>query len=91
MKKLVIKDDKNLKNLFIQVNLKKKSTSVLSNFSAWENLAYILEALGVTAQKCIKDGKKENEVYQVIKDYIVKVLADTPKIREGKLRDFGKN
>ncbi|GAG40429.1 unnamed protein product [marine sediment metagenome] len=88
MKKLVIKDDKNVKNLFIQVNLKKKSTSVLSNFSAWENLAFILEALGVTAQKCIKDGKKESEVYQAIKDYIVEVLADTPKICEGKLSDF---
>ena len=47
---VVVRDNENQKHVFIQVNLKKGNTQVMSNFSAWENLALILEGLGATIQ-----------------------------------------
>lgn len=72
---IVIKDTKDIKNIFIQVNLKNSSTSVFSQFSAWENLALIMEALGVTAEKCLCEGIGKKKVYEEIKSYLVKVLS----------------
>jgi len=88
LKKIVIKDSKNIRNIFIQIDLKNKTTSILSSFSAWENLALIMEALGVTAKKCIREGIDQKKVYQAIKEYIVKVLSSDPKIKEGNLGEF---
>lgn len=72
---IVIKDSEDIKNILIQVNLKNGSTSVLSPFSAWENLALIMEALGVTAEKCLHEGISKKQVYEGIKSYLVKVLS----------------
>ena len=47
---------------------------VLSNFSAWENLAIIMEALAVTAQKCIDEGVSKRKVDEAIKKYLAKSL-----------------
>lgn len=74
--KITIKDDKDIKNIFIQINLKNNSTSVFSNFSAWENLAYIMEALSLTVQECIREGIDKKEVYRSVKGYLAKILGN---------------
>lgn len=74
--KVIIKDSQDIQNILIQADLKKGSTSVISNFSAWENLALIMEGLGVTAEKCIQEGMDKKEVYNEIKNYLMKVLGD---------------
>ena len=51
---VILEDSEKIRNIVIQVNLEANSTTVFSSFSAWENLALILEGFGVTAQKCIK-------------------------------------
>ena len=73
---IVIKDSENIQNIFIQINLKNKTTSVFSNFSAWENLALIMEALAITVQKCIREGMSRKKVYSAIKNYLIKVLGN---------------
>lgn len=77
---VIIKDSENLRNIFIQVDLKKGKTSILSSFSAWESLAFIMEALALTAQKCIDEGIAKKQVYEAIKKYLVEVL-DSYKIK----------
>lgn len=76
MKKLILKDTTSVKNIIVQVNLKNGSTTVFSNFSSWENLALILEGLGVTAEKCISEGISQKKVYKAIQNYMMKVLTD---------------
>ena len=72
---IILEDSKKVKNIVIQVNLKENTTTVISAFSAWENLALIMEGLGVTAQKCIKEGISKGKVYGQIKKYVVDVLS----------------
>lgn len=80
---IVIRDNKNIKNIFIQLNLKNKTTLVFSNFSSWENLALIMEALAVTAQKCIREGISKKKVYGAIREYLMKVLGNYEIINSG--------
>ena len=75
-KKVVVKDTDDIKNIFIQLNFKRGKTTVFSNFTPWENLAFLMEALGVTASMCIEKNMSKKEVYQAINDYLVKVLDD---------------
>lgn len=72
---VVLKDSEDVRNIVVKVNLKQNTTIVFSGFSAWENLVLLLEALGATAQKCIKDGISKKQVYETIKDYMIKVLS----------------
>ena len=72
---IILEDDEKIRNIVIQVNLKDNSTSVFSSFSAWENLALILEGLGTTVQKCIKEGISKNKVYGQVKKYVIGVLS----------------
>lgn len=74
--KVIVKDSTDLQNILIQIDLKKGKTTVISNFSPWENLALIMEGLGVTAQMCIEEGIPREKVYQVIQDYIIQILDD---------------
>lgn len=74
--KVVIQDNDEVQNIFVQMNLKNGTTMVLSNFSAWDNLAYLMEALGVTAAQCISEGIPRSKVYEEIKNYLMKVLED---------------
>lgn len=74
--KVIVKDSKDLQNILIQIDLKKGRTTVISGFSPWENLALIMEGLGVTAQMCIEEGIPREKVYQVIQDYIIKIIDD---------------
>jgi hypothetical protein len=77
---LVIRDTKDIKNIFVQVNVKKGTSTVYSNFSAWENLAYLMEALGATVQQCIHEGIGRKKVHSAVQEYLSKVLkAYTPK------------
>lgn len=72
---IVLKDSEDVRNIVVRVDLKENETTVFSGFSPWENLALLLEALGATAQKCISDGISKKQVYEAIKDYMVKVLS----------------
>lgn len=81
-----IKDGKDVKHLFIQINLKKNTTLVFSSFSPWENLAFIMEALAVTAQKCIQDGISKSDVYGAIKRYFMQVLGNYEVIEGSKFK-----
>ncbi len=72
---VLIQDTENIRNIFIQLNLKENKTSVLSSFSAWENLGFIMEALAVMAGECIKEGINRKKVYGEIKEYLMKVLG----------------
>lgn len=79
MKKIppvILKDSEDLRNIIIQVDFKHKKTSVFSGFSAWDNLAYIMEGLAVTAEQCIREGQTKKEVYKEITEYLVKALGD---------------
>ncbi|MBM3284190.1 hypothetical protein FJY90_08210 [Candidatus Gottesmanbacteria bacterium] len=82
--KIIVKDSEDLQNILIQVDLKEGKTTVISGFSPWENLALIIEGLGVTAQMCIKEGIPKGKVYQAIKDYIMKIIDDYKIIKEAK-------
>ncbi len=73
---IILKDGKNVRNIVVKVDLKENKTTVFSGFSPWENLALLLEALGATVQKCIKDGISKKKVYDAIKEYMVKVLSN---------------
>ena len=53
---IIVKDSKGVRNIVVTVDLKQNTTTVFSGFSPWKNLALLLEALGATAQKCIRDG-----------------------------------
>lgn len=70
---MVIRDDKEYKNIIIQLNLKKNTTTVVSNFSTWENLGLIMEALGATMQQCIREGKRKEKVHKAVREYLSKV------------------
>lgn len=75
IKQVLIKDNESIKNILVQVNLKKNSVSVVSNFSAWENLALIMEALGITAEQCVKEGIDKEQVNREIQRYLAEVLT----------------
>lgn len=47
---------------------------MLSSFTPWENPALIMEALGVTAQKCLDEGLDRKQVYEAIEGYLKKAL-----------------
>ena len=76
---ITLEDSEDIKNIIIQVNSKNNSTSVFSGFSAWENIAYILEGLGTTVQECIRQGIARKNVYDAVKKYILKVLPSYDK------------
>lgn len=71
---VILKDSTDTRNVVIQVDMKKGSTMVMSGFTAWENLALIMEALAVTAEQCIHEGVNKKEVYQEITDYLMEVM-----------------
>lgn len=78
---VIIRDSKDQRNIVISINLKQGTTTVFSGFSAWENLALLLEALAVTAEKCTQEGIEKDKVYGAIKDYLIKVFGNY-KIKE---------
>ena len=71
---IIIKDNDKIRNILIQLDFEGQKTAVLSNFSAWENLAIIMEALAVTAQKCIDEGISKRKVDEAIKKYLAESL-----------------
>lgn len=71
---IILEDNDKTRNIVIQVNLENNSTSVFSGFSAWENLAFIMEGLGATVQECIRSGINKKKVYDQVKKYMVEVL-----------------
>ena len=84
---LVIKDGKNIKNIFIQLDLKKNSTMVYSNFSPWENIGLIIEGLAITAKECIAEGVDRKKVYKAINEYMIKALPSYEILEKKKKAD----
>ncbi len=74
--KVVIKDSIEVKNIFVQLDIKNSTTKVLSNFSAWDNLAFLMEALGVTTSQCISEGIPKSKVYGAVKKYMMQILGE---------------
>lgn len=56
--------------------MKTHKTKVISNFDAWDNIAYTLEGLGSNVQQCIKEGMDRKEVYQAVEKYLSNVLVN---------------
>ena len=81
---VVIRDSKDIQNILVQVNFEKRTTVIISNFSAWENLALLMEGLGITAEKCLQEGISKKKVYQAIENYMLKVLTDYKIIKKAK-------
>ena len=81
---IIIKDSRYIKNIFIQVDLKKNSTIVHSGFTPWENLALIIEGLAVTAEQCITEGINKKDVYIAINEYLSKAIPNYTVINKKK-------
>lgn len=75
-KQILIEDNKSIKNILVQVNLEKSSVTVISNFSAWGDLAFLMEALGITAEQCVKEGIERGQVNEEIQNYLKSVLSE---------------
>lgn len=69
---LVLRDSENVRNIIVQVDIRNNKTGVWSGFSAWENVALLIEALAATANECVKQGMSKEKVYKGIYDYISK-------------------
>jgi len=83
-KTILVKDNKNIRNILIQIDVKKQTTSILSSSSAWENLSFLAQALGATAEKCTTEGIDRKEIYQIINDYLSRILTNSPLILNNK-------
>jgi hypothetical protein len=56
---IIIRDSGDQKNILIQVDVKNDTTMVLSNFSAWENLTYVLERVWYNSATVYSGWKKQ--------------------------------
>ena len=74
-KQLTIQDTDDLKNIFIQIDVKKGKVIVLSNFSAWENLAFLMEAFVTTAAIFEEEGITKKKIHQAINSYLSQVFS----------------
>lgn len=72
---VIISDNDKIKNILVQVDLNGQKTTVLSSFSAWDNLALLMEALAVTAQRCIDEGIPKKQVDKAISSYLADALG----------------
>ncbi len=72
--KIILKDSQSVKHIVVEIDTKNNKTTVFSGFSTWENLALLLEGVGITAKQCILEGINKKKVYDEIKNYIVQAL-----------------
>lgn len=79
---VIVADSSHERNILVTVNLKKRETRVMSGFSAWENLSYLLEALALSAQQCITEGMSKSKVYGTIREYMMNVF-ETYTVKRG--------
>jgi len=74
MKPIEIKDTENIKHIIVRVEVKNNRTHIISAFGAWENIALLLEAVGVSIAKCLKEGMSKDKIYKGVTNYIMKIL-----------------
>jgi hypothetical protein len=74
---VIIQDSAEIKNVLVQLNFKTSQVVVISNYSAWDNMGYLLEGVGITVAKCVKEGIPRKAVLKELKNYLSKVLANT--------------
>ena len=72
---MIFKDTDTIKNIIVQMDLKSNQAILISNFDPWENIALLLEAVGMQAEVCLKKGMSKEEVYKGITDYLMKTLT----------------
>ena len=75
MKEIIFKDTDKVKHIIVQVDLKKNKTQIVSAFDAWENIALLLEGVGMQAEACLQEGMSKDEIYKGITDYLMKTLT----------------
>lgn len=71
---LRIEDTKQVRHVLVRVELKTRKTVVMSNFSAWENMSLLLEAVGATGQQCIAEGMSRLRVVKAARHYLEKII-----------------
>ncbi len=71
---VIIQDSEDIKNILVQVNFKTSQVAVISNYSAWDNMAYLLEGVSVTVEKCVHEGMERKVVLRELKEYLIKAL-----------------
>lgn len=67
---LTIKDTETLKNIIIQIDVEKGKVIIISNHSSWDNLAFLMEALGTTATICEEEGMSKKDIRKAIDNYL---------------------
>lgn len=71
---VVIEDSEDIKNVLVQIDLKNSQVAVISNYSAWDNMAYLLEGVSVVVEKCVLEGMERKVVLRELKEYLIKAL-----------------
>lgn len=74
LNEVIIQDTEEIKNVLVQINLKTSQIAVISNYSAWDNMAYLLEGVSVTVEKCVKEGMERKVVLKELREYLIKAL-----------------
>ncbi len=72
---VIIQDSEDIKNVLVQINLKTSQVTVISNYSAWDNMAYLLEGVSVTVEKCVQEGMERKAVLKELKENLIKALG----------------
>ncbi len=85
IKPVSIQDTDRLKNIFIQIDIKTGKVVIVSNFFAWENLSYLMEALGTTATICEEEGVSKKEIRQAINNYLDNLFSSAILARKRKI------
>lgn len=65
-----------MKTLHLQVDVENNQTTIMSDYSAWENIALLLEGVAMSMQKCIEEGMPKEDVYKGTTDYFMKAVGE---------------
>ena len=65
-----------MKDILVQVDIENNRTTVVSDNSAWTNIALLLEAVSMLMQQCIDQGMSKKEVYDGTMQYFMKAIGE---------------
>ena len=74
LNEVIVQDTEEIKNVLVQINIKTSQIAVISNYSAWDNMAHLLEGVSVTVEKCVKEGMERKVVLKELREYLIKAL-----------------
>ena len=72
---IVVRDTEDIKNVLVQINQKTSQITVIGDNSAWDNMAYLLEGIAVTVEKCVQEGMERKVALKELKEYLIKALG----------------